>query len=142
MIGLAAAVIGPALSWLAQRLERYAIRWPLVVTPLAGLTVAALAIAYAQATGKESGQVLFSGQTALPYLIHHGATYTVGRAGACVYGMQGAGLQRLAQQFPRRAGVPGDVHRRGRRHRSVPPARAAAGSRAWPWAYQALDVSG
>ena len=48
------------------------------MTPLAGLTVGALAIAYAQATGKDSGQVLFSGQTALPFLIQHGATYTVG----------------------------------------------------------------
>ena len=53
-------------------------RWPLIMTPLAGLAVAALAIAYAQATGKSSGQVLFSGQTALPSLIRHGATYTVG----------------------------------------------------------------
>ena len=78
VVGVAAALIGPAISWLAQRLEGYAIRSPLIVTPLAGLTVAALAIAYAQATGKESGQVLFSGQTALPSLIQHGATYTVG----------------------------------------------------------------
>ncbi len=78
VIGMAAALIGPAISWLAQRLEAYVTRWPLIMTPLAGLTVAALAIAYAEATGKSSGQVLFSGQTALPFLIQHGATYTVG----------------------------------------------------------------
>ena len=78
VIGVAAALVGPAISWLAQRLEGYASRWPLIITPLAGLTVAALAIAYAQGTGKGSGQVLSSGQTALPSLIRHGATYTVG----------------------------------------------------------------
>jgi H+/Cl- antiporter ClcA len=78
VIGVAAAAIGPVLSWLAQQLERFAIRRPLVVTPLAGLAIAALAIGYAQATGRDSGQVLFSGQTALPSLIQHGATFTVG----------------------------------------------------------------
>jgi hypothetical protein len=48
------------------------------VTPLAGLTVAALAVIYAAVTGKPSSQVLFSGQSALPSLIQHGATYTIG----------------------------------------------------------------
>ena len=78
VIGVAAALIGPAISSLAQRLESYGTRWPLITTPLAGLAVAALAVAYAQGSGKSSGQVLFSGQTALPSLIQHGATYTVG----------------------------------------------------------------
>ena len=76
-IGVAAALIGPAISWLAQRLEAYVIRWPLIMTPMAGLAVAALAVAYQQGTGNGSGQVLFSGQTSLPPLILHGATYTV-----------------------------------------------------------------
>ena len=78
VIGVAAALIGPVIGRLAQLVQGYAIRWPLIITPLAGLTVAALAVAYAQGTGNDSGQVLFSGQTALPSLIQHGATYTVG----------------------------------------------------------------
>ena len=48
------------------------------MTPLAGLAVAGLAIAYAEGTGKPSSDVLFSGQSALPPLLEHSATYTVG----------------------------------------------------------------
>ena len=128
VVGVAAALVGPAISWLAQRLEGYAIRWPLIVTPLAGLTVAALAIAYAEATGKESGRgaVLRADRIAFP---DPPWRHLYGRRAGAAHGVQGAGLLRLAEQFPRRAGVPGDVHRRDRRHRLVPPARAAAGSR-------------
>ena len=38
----------------------------LALTPLVGLAVAGLAIAFAEATGKSSSEVLFSGQDALP----------------------------------------------------------------------------
>ena len=48
--------------------------------PLAGVAVAGLAIAYAEGTGKNSSDVLFSGQDALGPLITHAATYTVGRS--------------------------------------------------------------
>lgn len=37
-----------------------------------------MAIGYAKGTGKSSSQVLFSGQAALPPLVQHAATYTVG----------------------------------------------------------------
>ena len=49
-----------------------------MLTPVAGLAVAGLAIAYGEATGKSSSQVLFSGQDALSPLIQQAASYTVG----------------------------------------------------------------
>ncbi len=78
VIGVAAALVGAGIRWLGRFGKPYADRWPLLVTPLAGLVVAGLAIAYQQGTGKASSQVLFSGQSALPALIHHSASYTVG----------------------------------------------------------------
>src|SRR5450755_1817217 len=50
----------------------------LLATPVAGLAVAGLAIAFAAGTGKASSEVLFSGQSALGPLIAHSAGYTVG----------------------------------------------------------------
>ena len=77
-IGVAAALAGSALGWLGRLLQPYADRWTLLVIPLAGLAVAGLAIGYAEATGKSSNDVLFSGQDALGPLIQHSASYTVG----------------------------------------------------------------
>ena len=48
----------------------------LLLTPIAGLAVAGLAIAFGEATGKSSSQVLFSGQEALTPLIQNAASYT------------------------------------------------------------------
>ena len=45
--------------------------------PLAGLAVAGLAIGYAEATGKGSDQVPFSGQSALGPQVQNSAMYTV-----------------------------------------------------------------
>lgn len=78
VIGLAAAVAGVAIRWAGQWLHGHAERQVLITVPLAGLAVAALAIGYASATGRASSQVLFSGQTGLPSLVQHSATYTVG----------------------------------------------------------------
>lgn len=47
------------------------------MTPLLGLAIAGLAIAYAAGTGKASSQVLFSGQSELPSLVAHAGSYTV-----------------------------------------------------------------
>jgi hypothetical protein len=49
----------------------------LLATPVMGLAVAGLAIAFAAGTGKGSSEVLFSRQTALPTFITHSASYTV-----------------------------------------------------------------
>ena len=46
--------------------------------PLAGVAVAVLAITYAEATGKATSDVLFSGQDAPDPLITHAASYFVG----------------------------------------------------------------
>lgn len=48
-----------------------------LLTPLAGLVIAGLAIAYGEGTGKPQTDVLFSGQQALPPLIQNAASYTV-----------------------------------------------------------------
>jgi H+/Cl- antiporter ClcA len=78
VIGLAAALLGTGIRWLGRLLHPYAERWTLLAIPLAGLVVAALAILYAEGTGKASSDVLFSGQSALPSLIQHASSYTVG----------------------------------------------------------------
>jgi chloride channel protein, CIC family len=77
VIGVAAALAGSLIRWLGRVFHEYADRKVLIITPLAGLAVAGLAIGYAEATGKASSQVLFSGQAGLPSLVQHAATYTV-----------------------------------------------------------------
>ena len=77
-IGLAAAVIGPAIRWLARRLKTYMDKWPVIALSLAGAAIAVLAIIYAEWTGKPSSEVLFSGQDDIGPLIHNAAGYSVG----------------------------------------------------------------
>jgi H+/Cl- antiporter ClcA len=78
VIGLAAALVGPAIRRLALLLKPYADKWTMLVLPLAGAAVAVLAIIYAEGTGKPSSEVLFSGQDDLGPLITHAASYSVG----------------------------------------------------------------
>jgi H+/Cl- antiporter ClcA len=77
-IGVLAVPLGSAIRWLGLFLRPHVERRLLLVTPLAGLAIAGLAIVYAAATGKGSSDVLFSGESALGPLITHGASYTVG----------------------------------------------------------------
>jgi H+/Cl- antiporter ClcA len=77
-IGAAAAVICSAIRWLALFLRPHVERRLVLLTPLAGLVIAGLAIAFGEATGKPSSAVLFSGQEALPPLLEHAASYTAG----------------------------------------------------------------
>ena len=77
-IGLMAAVAGSGIRRLALFLRPHVERRMLLFTPVVGLAVAGLAIAYAAGTGKDSSEVLFSGQSALGPLITHSASYTVG----------------------------------------------------------------
>ncbi|HTQ89344.1 MAG TPA: chloride channel protein [Streptosporangiaceae bacterium] len=77
-IGAVAPFVGWGIRWLARRLHPYAERQPLLVVPLAGLAVAGLAVGYAEATGKGTDDVLFSGQSALSPLIQNATSYTVG----------------------------------------------------------------
>ena len=124
-IGVLAVPFGIAIRWLGLFLRPYVERRILLLTPLVGLAVAGLAIAFAAGTGKGSSEVLFSGQSALGPFIANSASYTVGRAAAAP-GLQGARLRGLAEQLPRRTDVPGPVPRGGGRGRAVAPAGAAA----------------
>jgi len=77
-VGVLAALVGSGIRWLGLFLRSYTERRMLLLTPVAGLAVAGLAIAYVAGTGKASSDVLFSGQNALGPLITHSAGYTVG----------------------------------------------------------------
>src|SRR5215216_5821499 len=61
IIGLAAAVVGTAIRRLALLVRPHVERRLLLLTPLAGVVVAALAILYAQVSGHAVAEVLFSG---------------------------------------------------------------------------------
>jgi H+/Cl- antiporter ClcA len=74
----AAALLGVAIKRLALALRPHVERRLIAATPLVGLAVAGLAIAFAAATGKDSSQVLFSGQSALGPFIGHAAGYSLG----------------------------------------------------------------
>ncbi|WP_326834376.1 chloride channel protein [Amycolatopsis rhabdoformis] len=76
VIGAAAALLGTAVHRLALALHSPVERHVLVLTPVAGLAVAGLAIAYTSAGGQLS-DVLFSGETALPSLLEKSSTYSV-----------------------------------------------------------------
>jgi len=77
-IGLAAAVVGRGIKRLALALQPAVARRRMVLTPLLGLAIGALAIVFAEVSGKSSSEVLFSGQSALPSLIQNAADWAVG----------------------------------------------------------------
>jgi H+/Cl- antiporter ClcA len=77
-IGVLAALAGSAIRWLGLFLRPHVERRMLLATPVVGLAVAGLAIAFAAGTGKGSSEVLFSGQSALGPFITNSASYTVG----------------------------------------------------------------
>ena len=74
-VGLAAAPLCWAIRRLARLLRPHVDRWPVLLTPVVGLVIGGIAIGYAAATGRASAEVLFSGQSALPGLLIHGASY-------------------------------------------------------------------
>ncbi len=78
VIGLAAAPVGSAIRPLARLLRSQVERHALLATPLVGLAIAGLAIAYAEGSGKDTSEVLFSGQDALGPLIVSGTGYSLG----------------------------------------------------------------
>jgi H+/Cl- antiporter ClcA len=78
VIGLAAAVVGTTIRRLALLLRPHVERRLVLLTPLAGLVVGALAMAYAVVSGHSFSEVLFSGQDALGPLIGQAGGYSVG----------------------------------------------------------------
>lgn len=77
-IGVTAVPLGSAIRWLGLILRPHVERRLLLATPVLGLAVAGLAIAFAAGTGKGSSEVLFSGQSNLGPFIGKSASYTVG----------------------------------------------------------------
>jgi H+/Cl- antiporter ClcA len=77
-IGLAAAVLGSGIRRLGLLLQPVVERRMVLLTPIAGIAVAGLAIAFGEWSDKSSSEVLFSGQSALPGLIEQAGTWTVG----------------------------------------------------------------
>jgi H+/Cl- antiporter ClcA len=78
VIGLAAGLLSVAIRRFARVLRTVVERQPLLLTPLAGLVVAAAAVLFSQVTGKGADDVLFSGQNQIGPFITHAATYGVG----------------------------------------------------------------
>ncbi|HEV3132303.1 MAG TPA: chloride channel protein [Acidimicrobiales bacterium] len=76
--GLVASVAGTGIRLLALAVRPLVERRMILLTPLVGLAVAGLAIGFAEATGRSSSTVLFSGQSALPGLVQNAAGWTVG----------------------------------------------------------------
>jgi H+/Cl- antiporter ClcA len=77
-IGLAAAVLGGAIKRLARALQPAVAKRRLMLTPVLGFAVGALAIVFAEGSGKSSSEVLFSGQSALPSLLQNAGGWAVG----------------------------------------------------------------
>ena len=78
VIGLAAAVAAGCIFRIARALRALVGPRRMLLTPVMGLAVAGLAIAFAAGTGRSSSEVLFSGQSALPELVQQAAGWTVG----------------------------------------------------------------
>lgn len=78
VIGLGAALAGAGIRRLALALQPRIERRMITLMPLAGLAVAGCAIAFGESTAHSSSEVLFSGQTALPALVHDAASWTAG----------------------------------------------------------------
>jgi H+/Cl- antiporter ClcA len=78
VIGVVAAVLGTGIRRLALALRPHVERRLVLATPLVGLVVAGLAIAYAEVSGHGFSDVLFSGQNAMGPLISQSAGYSAG----------------------------------------------------------------
>jgi H+/Cl- antiporter ClcA len=76
--GLVAPFLGRGITLLAVVVRARAQVRPLVATPVLGLLIGGLAVAFGQVTGKPAAEVLFSGQSALGPLIGDASTWSVG----------------------------------------------------------------
>ncbi len=76
--GLAASLLGTGIRLVGLGVRPAVERRMVLLTPVVGLAVAGLAIAFAEATGRSAAEVLFSGQSALPGLVQHAAGWSVG----------------------------------------------------------------
>jgi H+/Cl- antiporter ClcA len=77
VMGVAGALLGWLIRWVALSLRPVVHLNRLVVTSALGLLVGLTAMAYQLISGHSFTQVLFSGQDALPDLVEHGADYAL-----------------------------------------------------------------
>jgi H+/Cl- antiporter ClcA len=78
VIGLGSAFAATAIFKLASLLRPLIQKRRILLTPVAGLAVGGLAVAFAAGTTHGSSEVLFSGQSALPNLVQQAAGWSVG----------------------------------------------------------------
>jgi H+/Cl- antiporter ClcA len=78
IIGALAALLGSGIWRLASALQASVDRHSVLVTAAVGVAVAGLVVAYAAATGHDTGDVLGSGEEGLGRLLQDGAGYPVG----------------------------------------------------------------
>lgn len=76
VIGLAAVPLGAGIHQIGLLLRGWTAPRLLLALPVAGVAIAALAIAYRAGTGHSQADVLFSGQGDIGHLIIHSASYT------------------------------------------------------------------
>jgi hypothetical protein len=77
-IGVVAAPIGLGIRRLARSLRPHVERRILLLTPVAGLAIAGLAILFGEVSDKGSSLVLFSGQTAIGPFLDDTGSYSIG----------------------------------------------------------------
>ncbi|MFF4248690.1 chloride channel protein [Streptomyces sp. NPDC001822] len=77
VLGVAAALAGTGIKRLSLSLRDRVAQRRVVATVVMGLTVGVLALLYAESTGRDATEVLFSGQDDLGSLLAEDATYTV-----------------------------------------------------------------
>jgi H+/Cl- antiporter ClcA len=75
-LAIAVAVVAHLIRSGGMGTQRIVKSRPLIALPLCGLIVSGLAIAFAQASGKNFTEVLFSGQDALPGLVSGSGTWS------------------------------------------------------------------
>ena len=78
VIGVGGAVVATGIFRLARMVQPLVAPRRILLTPVVGLAVGGLAIAFEAGTGRGSSEVLFSGQSALPSLVQQAAGWTVG----------------------------------------------------------------
>ena len=77
VIGVAAALLGFGIRWLARGWSDRAGHRIVVAAPVAGLIVGGLAWIWAASTGRDISEMLFSGQNALGNLLSQASSYPV-----------------------------------------------------------------
>lgn len=78
VFGLGASLLGTSIRLSALALKPIVERRMVLLTPVVGLVVAGMAVAFAEGSGRNGSEVLFSGQSALPGLVLHAAGWSVG----------------------------------------------------------------